>query len=85
MEKLTFMGQEIGESYRPIEHIIRQAETFMELKNKGCLGGFLTHVMEDNFTMAVCRADAENIKHIRQIALFFTNAGAIVRETYREL
>ena len=37
------------------------------------VGGFLTACLEGKFVDAVCRADTDNLKAIREIALFLYN------------
>ena len=36
-------------------------------------GGFVTAVLENNFTEAVCRADSTNLAAIRDIAIYVIN------------
>jgi len=85
--KLEFMGETLEEFYHPIAHIVEQCQWFMDYPDaqRGMMGGFMTAVLNNDFTGAVCSADAENIKHIRTIAIFLYSKGNCVKKKFNSL
>ena len=63
---------EYGINYSGLpEHLRGTMHRYIDGKIKP--GGFLTAVLENNLTYAICRADSINEKHMKEIVLWLCN------------